>query len=44
MQKFTFALAISTGEVVLEEWDQVLPTEEELGLIGSSIARKLLRE
>ena len=44
VQEFVFALAMSTGDVVPEEWDQVLPTEEELGLIGSSIARKLLGE
>jgi len=33
---------MSSGLEVLEEWDQILPTEAELGLMGHGITSKLL--
>ena len=41
-QEYAFALVMSTADEVPEDWDHVLPTEEELGLISSGIASKLL--
>ena len=43
-QEYAFTLIMSTANEVPEDWDRVLSTEEELGLIGSGIASKLLGE
>ena len=41
-QEYAFALAISSRLEVPEEWDRILPTEAELGLMGYGITSKLL--
>jgi hypothetical protein len=41
-QEYAFALAMSSGSEVPEEWDRMLPTEAELGLMGHGITSKLL--
>ena len=43
-QEYAFALVMSTGDKVLEDQDHILLIEEELGLISSGIASKLLGE
>ena len=43
-QEYAFALAMSSGSEVPEEWDRMLPTETELSLMGYGITSKLLSE